>query len=203
MRNFLIVSAIVCVTASGCIKSRAITNELTKTPPPPVEREGYSPLMFTTWTLADKTTVEARIEVLKTPSQQSKPSSSAYRLLIKNTGSNETVFEQTSYDRPISMYARDLNDDWNDELILTWAGGIEILSVGSHTATSILDESYRVDAALIDLSGRGKIDVLITTGDTGAGPFYVTRYAWQNEKYTSVGRMRYDIFIRTVMGLAK
>src|SRR5882724_9015485 len=111
MRNFLIVAAVVCVATSGCIKSRAITNELTKTPPPPVEGEGYRPLMFTTWTLADKTTVEARIEVLKTPSQQSKPSSSAYRLLIKNTGSNETVFEQTSYDRPISMYARDLNDD--------------------------------------------------------------------------------------------
>ena len=105
------------------------------------------------------------------------------------------------------MYVRDLNDDWNDELILTWAGGsadrIEILSVGSHTATSILDESYRVDAALVDLSGRGKIDVLITTGDTGAGPFYVTRYAWQNEKYAAVGRMRYEIFIRTVTGLVK
>jgi len=176
-------------------------------PPRPVEGEGYSSLMFTTWTLADKTPIEARIEVLKTPSQQSKTSSTAYHLVIRNAGNNETVFEQTSNDRPISMYARDLNDDWNDELILMWAGGsadrIEILSVGSHTASSILDESYRVDAALVDLSGRGKIDVLITTGDTGAGPFYVTRYAWQNEKYRVVGRMRYDLFIKTVTGLAK
>jgi hypothetical protein len=206
MKEFLVIAVVLSLTVSGCMGSRAITNEPAKPSFPSAHEEGNSSLMFTRWTLADKTPVEARVDAMNASAPQSKSSPSAYRLLIRNTGNNATVFEQTTKDRPISMYTRDLNDDWNQELILRWAGGsadrIEILSVSSHAANAILNESYRVDAALLDLSGRGKIDVLITTGESGAGPLYVTRYAWQSEKYTAVGRMRYDVFVRTITRLA-
>ena len=74
------------------------------------------------------------------------------------------------------MYTRDLNGDWNDELIITWGGGsadrLEVLSVDSRSASIVLNQSYRVDASMIDLSGRGKVDIFIVTAESGATPSY-------------------------------
>lgn len=161
----------------------------------------YETVISVVWKLDSKTKVEARIEALD-PSRSGSTALPSTRLKIKNLETGQLVYEQDSSDRPISMYTRDLNDDWSDELILTWGGGsadrLDIITVNATQARVVLSESYRIDAVLMDLSGKGMIDVLISTGDSGAGPFHTTRYAWKNNRYVPVGRSPYQVLIRSL-----
>lgn len=117
------------------------------------------------------------------------------RLTIMNLATHEIIFEEKNDDSPISMFVRDLNGDGIKELILNWEGGsasrLEILEVNADSARVVLYESYRVDAALIDLSGKGEVDILITTAESGTGPFYTTRYTWRERRYQVAGRVPY------------
>jgi hypothetical protein len=137
--------------------------------------------------------LEARLEPLGADS--SSRFASPVQLTITNLTTGRVIFSENNGDRPISMYIRDLNDDWREELVVNWAGGsasrLEIIALSGTEARIILNESYRIDAALIDLSGASRIDVLITTGDSGVGPFYTTRYIWKGERYLPVGKVPY------------
>lgn len=205
--NILIITLLFGLVALGCsATSRPIASREVLSPQAvsknKEESEGYRTVNLVVWNVDSKTMVEARIETLDTPPSNGSPPLPSTRLKIKNIDTGESIYEQNSGDRPISMYTRDLNDDWREELILTWGGGsadrLEIITVSATQAGIVLNESYRIDAALIDLSGKAKIDVLISTGDSGAGPFYTTRYVWKNDRYLPVGRVPYDVFIRNV-----
>lgn len=145
--------------------------------------------------------IEARMETLNEP-ESNIFAIAPTRLIIKNLSMNQLLFEEKSGDSFVSMYARDLNDDYIDELIVTWAAGssyrIQIIAVDTTRADVILNESYRLDAALVDLSGVAKVDVLITTGNSGVGPFYTTRYVWTGEQYKAVGQMPYEKLINII-----
>jgi hypothetical protein len=136
---------------------------------------------------------EAKLEVLE--NEVSSGNLPFARLKIMNLVTSKVIFEKEYADSPISMFVRDLNGDSIKELIVNWEGGsasrLEILEVNVDSARVILYESYRVDAALIDLSGKGIVDILITTAESGVGPFYTTRYVWRGREYRSVGRVPY------------
>jgi hypothetical protein len=166
------------------------------------ELQAYRTVDLVVWNVDSKTKVEARIETLDAPPRDGSPPLPSTRFKIKNIDTGGSIYEHNSGDRPVSMYTRDLNNDGSEELIITWGGGsadrLEIITVSAKQARIVLSESYRIDAALIDLSGKGNIDVLVSTGDSGAGPFYTTRYVWENDRYLPVGKVPYDVLMRSV-----
>jgi hypothetical protein len=162
----------------------------------------YEPVSFVVWTVGENSTIEARLEVLSKTSKDYSASLSPSRLVIKNRNSDKIIFEQNSADTPVSMYVRPLNEDIGEALIVTWSGGsadrIEIFDVGETSVRKVLSESFRIDASLADLSGVGQIDVLITTGDNGSGPFYTTRYVWDGTSYKPTSKVLYKDFVNFI-----
>lgn len=166
-----------------------------------VGRDMYRAVSVNVWSVDDQgTKVEARLETVDEPLKH--PSLVPSRLTIRNLTNSETVFEQNSDDIALSAYVRGLNDEVGEALVVIWSGGsgdrIEILAVDSSKARVVLDQHYRVDAALVDVSGHGNVDVLITTGDSGAGPFLTTRYIWKGDSFQPAGRVSYKLFADTV-----
>lgn len=139
--------------------------------------------------------VEARLETLGGLLKDAPKNIPFTRLSITNLATNETILEQGNDDHPGSMFVRVLNEDIGEALIVTWstasADRIEIFDVHAKQARLILSEYYRIDAALVDLSSKGNIDVLITTASGGAGDFYTTRYVWDGKQYTAAGKVPY------------
>jgi hypothetical protein len=170
---------------------------LHKTEKEPVQPTAeYRDVSTAIWKVGDAgSMVEAKLEVLERKDDSSIGSKRLARLSVKNLVTGKVLYSKESDDTPMYMYVRDLNDDGFEELILNWSGGsasrLEILEVNVDNARDILYESYRVDAALIDLGGKGVVDVLITTAESGAGPFYTTRYVWRGGRYQAMGRVPY------------
>ncbi|MFL6276473.1 MAG: hypothetical protein ACJ74G_14880 [Blastocatellia bacterium] len=155
------------------------------------------------WEVDEKgTRAEAKIEVLSSPPKDHPTDKPLSRLTIRNVSTQAILFSQESDDSPVSMYIRPLNEEVGEGLVVVWSGGsadrIEILKVDAEQSSVILKESYRIDAAFVDLSGAGQVDVFITTGEGGNGPFYTTRYVWKKEHYEPVGKIEYKKFINTI-----
>lgn len=124
------------------------------------------------------------------------------RLIVKNLATNNIIL-QKEYDGFItSMYTRDLNSDQHPELLLTWTRGtvadnLEVFSVNTTQAQTLLAETYRTDATLTYISGDS-VDILISTGDSSAGPFYTTRYVWKGDRYKPAGKVQYEKLTRAI-----
>lgn len=165
----------------------------------------YTAVCNTTWELDDHTEIEVSVFILKATKQPAVSSYSSSRLKVMDRTQNKVIYERNEGDSFISMFLRDLDGDGSNEVVLNWARGsagrIEVLSVNDKGVRSILDETYRVDAALVDLSGQGKIDILITTGESGVGPFYTTRYVWRGKQFQPAGRVPYKRLVGLVKGL--
>ena len=161
----------------------------------------YRDVSTVVWEVGKGVRIEARLQRIDRSSASASLTEAPSRLVIRNLTANKTIYEQDSEDIPISMCALDDLGDIGKAVVLRWAGGsaerLEILAVSESNARVVLYESYRVSASLIDL-GNNAPDVFITTGDSGAGPFYTTRYMWQRDRYLPVGRVRYENFIRTI-----
>lgn len=150
-----------------------------------------------TWEIDDGTRLEAKAEKVNAPDE-----ATIWNVTVRNLATdvillNREIFYLTS------MYIRDLNGDGKPELIIDWDHGVccsslEIYEVDAQKAREILNEAYRVDATLIDLSGEGKVDVLISTAEGGAMTKFTTRYVWQGEKYKPMGKVSSEVFIRSI-----
>lgn len=166
----------------------------------------YETAIVYVWELGSAgTKIEAKVETLSVMLKDAPIGTPLSKLVIRNLKSQKVIFEQSVDDRPIYMITRDLNGDGDMELIVSWTSGavaerIEIFTIGENEARRVLDEAYRVDATLADLSDE-TVDVLITTAESGASPAYTTRYVWQGGQYKPVGRVRYEHFIKQVKGL--
>ncbi|MEK6285837.1 MAG: hypothetical protein AABO57_08870 [Acidobacteriota bacterium] len=191
------VAALSLVLLSCSTPSAQVTNSgssSSKTNVPPAGQDEYRAVSVNVLSVDNKgTKVEARLETVDEPFKH--PSLVPSRLTIRNLATNETIFEEKSDDTALSAYVRALNEEVGEALVVTWSGGsgdrIEILAVDSSKARVLLDERYRVDAALIDVSGHGQVDVLITTGDSGVGPFSTTRYVWNGDRFQPAGKVSY------------
>lgn len=166
----------------------------------------YEDAIIYVWELADSgTRIEAKVQTSTATLKDSPSGMPLSKIAIRNLRSQKVIFEQSLDERPIYVIKRDLNGDGVLELIASWTSGavgeqIKILTIDEDKATIVLDESYRVDASLVDASEKA-IDVLITTAESGVSPAYTTRYVWQGEKYKPVGRVRYEHFVRQIKGL--
>lgn len=166
----------------------------------------YRSVSVIVWKVDSRDTqVEARLETLNVPLKDAAADLPLSRLVISNATTKEVIHQQNVDDRPLSMYVRDVNGDSFSELILTWSKGavaerLEILSVAATQVQVALDKSYRLDAALIRLADE-TVDVLVTTGDSGNGPFYTTRYVWRGGRYQAVGRLPYEKLTATIKHL--
>lgn len=169
--------------------------------PPPhnvqVESELYKKTRSIFWlTGHHEVPVQADLDVLKIPLQDVPPKTPFSLLKITSLPSGRIIHQEKVQDFPITMYTRDLDGDKQEELIIIWEAGavasrIEILSVNEDKATVLLNEDYRVKADLVE-GNDGKVDVVITTGESGAGPFVSTRYSWKKGGvYQPVSRSPY------------
>lgn len=155
------------------------------------------------WDIDDRNTfVEAELETIKVLLDDLPTGLPFSRLVVRNFSTKATIYKQDFEDFPISMYTRDMNGDQHPELVLSLTGGgvanqLLFLSVTETQARIIFNESYRIDASMIDL-GQGATDVLLTTGDSGVGPFYTTRYVWKGDRYEAVGRVLHERLINIV-----
>lgn len=127
--------------------------------------------------------VQADLDILKVPLKDAPPKIPFSLLKIMSLPSGKIIYQEKVQDFPITMYTRDLNGDKQEELIIIWEAGavasrIEILSVSEDKITILLNEDYRVKADLIE-KADGNVDIVITTGESGAGPFVSTRYSWK------------------------
>ena len=150
------------------------------------------------------TRMEATVETLNAPLTDATDDLPISRLRIRNLTANKTIFEEDVDDFFISMYTREINRDreLHPELVLTFEGGatserLLILSVNAIGARLVLDESYRVDASIINL-GRDALDVLITTAESGAGPAYTIDYVWKGDRYQPAGRVSHESLTRVI-----
>ena len=199
------VVAAFCIGLPGCSAPSARVRSSDSSPSTENAQEArqdeYRVVSVIVWSVDDQgTRVEAKLETVDEPLKH--PSLIPSRLTIRNLANSQTVFEQNSADVALSAYVRGLNDVVGEALVVTWSGGsgerMQILTVDPSSAHVILDQRYRVDAALIDLSGQGHLDVLITTGDSGVGPFYTTRYVWNGDRFQPAGRVPYKALVSTV-----
>ena len=104
------------------------------------------------------------------------------------------------------MYVRNVTPDPNPELIVSWdiaaaSNQFQIFAVSPAQAKLMFDENYRLDATLLDL-GEDEIDVLLTTGEGGSGPFVTTLYGFRGGKYELLGEVPYEAFISPLRNLA-
>lgn len=157
---------------------------------------GSKPSLVNTcaWELDDGTRLEARAERVR-----GSGGATGWRVTVRNPATGALLLSrEISYLN--SIYVRDLNADGRPELIIDWDHGVccsslEIYEVDAGRAREILNEAYRADAALIDLSGDGEVDVLISTAKGGALPTFTTRYVWQGERYRPAGSVPYKSLV--------
>lgn len=145
------------------------------------------------WEVNDEVRVEASVEEIT-----NKEGQKSTRLLIKNISLNEILFQTDDVGFVSSMYANDVNGDGIPELILTTTYGVggstlRIYSVHPKQVSLLFKEFYRIDASVIHLSdpSSGVMDILLTTGETANGPFYTSRYIWNNNHFLMVGKVPY------------
>jgi len=144
----------------------------------------------------EKAAVQAEVYSLKVPLQNAPAKLPISYLKITSVPSNKAIYEENVEDRLVTMYTRDLDNDDEEELIIVWNGGavsenLQILSVKEEKVTVILAENYRVKAEFVTTSDN-MVDVLVTTGEHGSGPFHTTRYSWKGARYQPVSRDRYQ-----------
>lgn len=160
----------------------------------------YRNVSTATWEVGRGVQIEASLERLNRPLVDAPADLPAARLTIKNLAIGSVIHQQDSDDSPVSMYARDLGGVGR-VIVLTWAGGsaerLEIIAVDAARARIILSESYRVSASFIDLEDD-TTDVLITTGESGAGPFHTTRYVLRDGRYQPDGVSPHKSFVDAV-----
>lgn len=160
----------------------------------------YRNVSTATWEVGRGVQIEASLERLNRPLVDAPADLPAAHLTIKNLATGSVIHQQDSDDSPVSMCARDLGGVGR-VIVLTWAGGsaerLEIIAVEAERARVIFSESYRVSASLIDLE-ENTTDVLITTGDSGAGPFYTTRYVLRDGRYQPAGVSPHESFVNAV-----
>jgi hypothetical protein len=167
----------------------------------------YETVILYTWNFGDNDTkIEAKVETLVGKLTDAPAGAILSKLVIRNLKSQEVIFEEDlDNDLPGYVIVRDLDGDGRMELIATWNSGatserIEILKIDEYKAHRVLDESYRVDASLIELSGKATT-VLITNTKMGAIPDYTVRYTWQGGQYKPAGEVKYEDFVKRVEGL--
>jgi len=144
------------------------------------------PVNICSWELDDGTRIEARAEKTNPPDEPT-----TWQITVKNLTTNKVILRrEILYD--LSMYLRDLKGYGQRELIIDWDHGVccrqlEIYEIDRRGAHELLNEAYRASATLIDMYGKGKVDVLISTAEGGALPMITTRYVWQGDRYRPVG----------------
>jgi len=121
------------------------------------------------------------------------------RLTVKNLATNQFILKKENYGFILWMYADDLTGDQVPELVVTSSSGVrgntlEIFEVGETQTRMLFREFYRVDATFVRLSSANVADILLTTGESGAGPFYTTRFVWRGGQYQRVGVISLDRF---------
>lgn len=201
----VIMTALFSFGAFGC--SVPSSADVRSVDPPPRRVEDQSPMYqnvsTVNWGVSQDVQIEAKLERLNKPLSDAPTGLPLARLTVRNLSTSRIIYEQSSDDSPISMCARDINGDVGRALVVTWSGGsaerLEILSVNATQAQVLLNEAYRVDASLISLLGDSQLDVLITTGESGVGPFYTTRYVWDGRKYQRMGQVPYKSLKRMIV----
>ena len=119
------------------------------------------------------------------------------RLMIKNLTTGKMIFQQEIDFRPLRMHPESLFEN-TQALVTEWVGGtangIMIFSVNPSGARLVLDEGYRVGVSFI-CSNSSNVDVFITSGCCGDGPFFTTRYVFDGHSYKPKGSMAYGDFV--------
>ena len=86
--------------------------------------------------------------------------------------------------------------------IIIWGAGsadrIEIFTVSENEVKNVLSESYRIDASIIDLSGEGKKNVLISTTNDKTGELIIKNFSWNGSKFLITGIGDYKKFVKTI-----
>ncbi len=144
---------------------------------------------------------EVRVRTIKVSLDQL-PQNMPYSYLeIRNPATGAQILREDVRGFPISVYTLDVNGDEKKELVTVWTAGVgqrlQIFDVGPAQARPVFDESYRLDAALVNLGG-GTIDILLTSAEYGTGPFFTTRYVWRNGRYESAGTAPYKNVVTAI-----
>lgn len=154
------------------------------------------------WGIENDVFLTAMIETRKSLSDPIQPAS---KFTVRNLSTNAILYQRELNGMPLNVYTRNITPDSNPELIVEWniaavSNQLQVFSVSSLSATTILDENYRVDVAFIDL-GKDAIDILVTTGERGMGPFTTTLYTYLNGKYVAAGEVPYETLTSKISNL--
>jgi hypothetical protein len=164
----------------------------------------YETAILYNWEFGDgNTRIEAKVETLVGKLTAAPSGAPLSKLVIRNLKSQKEIFrEDLDNDLPGYVIIRDLDGDGKMELIAIWNSGatserIEILKIDEDKASRLLDEDYRVDASLIELSGKATT-VLVTDTKMGAVPDYTVRYILRGGQYKPAGKVKYEYFVKEV-----
>jgi hypothetical protein len=150
----------------------------------------------------DGAEVEVKVKTIKVLLDQLPLNMPYSYLTIKNLKTGAQILREDYKGFPMSIYTLDVNGDQREEVVTIWTAGavaqqMDILDVKSTGAHSIFHETYRVDAALMNL-GDGTMNILVTSSESGTGPFYTERYVWRNGRYEMAGKAPYKDIIDAV-----
>lgn len=143
------------------------------------------------WEFGNESTIEARMETLKTACGDVPCRSAPSRLIVSNLNMNKIIYQSDEWDNPRSFCVQNPG-----QLVVYWGGGsadrIEILEVNSKNAHVVLDERYRFSAFVGAITNDDEVSVFITTAEGGGMPEKTTRYIWKGDKYVPAGTVSFD-----------
>lgn len=148
------------------------------------------------------TYVEVKVKTIKVRLDQLPPDMPYSYITLKNLKTGAQILREDYKGFPMSIYTLDVNGDQREEVVTVWTAGavaqqMEILDVKTTEARTIFNKTYRVDAALMNL-GDGTMNILVTSSESGTGPFYTERYEWGNGRYEMAGKAAYKDIIAAI-----
>jgi len=192
----LLIVSLLCASLFGCHSPRDATSG-SVSHSTEMEPARYHEVSAAIWDdYKENTRFDARIFTLIPRLIDAPDNVPISRLVITNLTTERTIFQRDMDFRPLGMHTERLFDN-QLALVTEWAGGsadgIMIFSVSPLGGKVVLDEDYRIGASFIP-GGGDTVDVFITSGCCGVGPFYTTRFVYNGQAYKPAGSMAFEDF---------
>lgn len=198
MGSRALILSILCAVLTGCQSARETKPDLTATA---TKQDPYREVNLITWDdYKAHVRYQASILTLSSPLAEAPTDTAISRLVVRNLTSGKTIFRKDIDYRPLAAYPKVLDN--GQALISEWEGGsaesVMIFSITPSDAKVILDESYRVDVSFIPVD-VDQIDVFITSGCCGIGPFFTTRFTYDGKSYKPIASIPHETFTNLLL----
>lgn len=119
---------------------------------------------------------------------------------IKNLTTNKVVYSKNMDKFLLALYARDVDGDSRNELVLSTTEGassssIQIIKLKPNNIDVLFESAFRGDALLIDLTGKS-VDIFISDSEDAGNPYLVKRFILKNGYYRLDKTVKYEDVIK-------